>query len=366
MIRGTDVKFTKEEGEAMVARLRQVVESNYLMWGEQQEEFQKTMAKMAGRKYAMTYSHVTQATEAIFSILKPKIVAFQGNQFPSVIFAAQRQGAQIMWVDIDLEAMQPSVNELDKRKMDVLVLQHTGGFVGDGIMNIRSWCSLNDVFLLEDASQAMGTMKAGDMAGHWGDVSVISLSGTKYLTTGGQGGIVLFDEEKWWEPLFQRKVYGRTEMFQRGEWVAKGWNSQMTEIQAAVGNALIPFLGNWVKHRSEIADVYEELFDDTSLRPCGDRTGQPNWYKYPVMLPTGVNRDEFKKFLEAHGVQCASEVYPLPIYAIKSFGGEFAAVNLPNTEKFSRRHICLPMHNAMTAADAKTVVSVVNKFFREA
>jgi len=364
MIRGTDVKFTAEEQGAMMARLRDVVESNFFMWGDQQEEFQIHMAGMTGRKYAMTYSHVTQATEAIFDILfnwktAKCIVAFQGNQFPSVMFAAQRQAYDIEWVDVQPESMAPALVDVERmyrqRKFDVLVLQHTGGFITDEVESIAAWCKANKVFFLEDASQAMGTFKEGWAAGHWGDISVISLSATKFLTTGGQGGIVLFDDKSLWDPLFQRKVYGRSEMFQKGDWVTKGWNCQMTEMQAAVGNALFPFLDGWIAHRRKIADVYEQLFDDTSLRPCGHRSDRPNWYKYPVMLPPDVDRQQFKEYLLAQGVQCSSEIYSQPTYSMGSFGGEFSDVSLPGSEKFSRHHVCLPMHNAMSMKDAEPV-----------
>ena len=251
-------------------------------------------------------------------------------------------------------------------KPDVLVWQHNGGFISSEIEKVKASCKEEGVFFIEDASQALGTIKDGHGAGHWGDVSFISLSGTKFLTTGGQGGIVLFDDEAFWTPMFQRKVYGRSEMFQRGEWITKGWNAQMTETQAAVGNALVPFLDGWIAHRKSIAKVYEELFDDTSLRPCGDRSGRPNWYKYPVMLPAGTDRAKFKKYLLEHEVECSSEIYPQPTYAMGSFRDEFAGVSLPGTEKFSQYHVCLPMHNAMTVQDAKKVALAVQRYFRGA
>lgn len=368
LIRGIDVVFSGEEKAAIMARLNDVVESNYFMWGDQQEEFQDILKRITRRQYAMTYSHVTIATEALFSILKPRVVAFQGNQFPSVIFAAQRQGAQIAWLDIDPEQMCPMFPlAVFSDKPDVLVWQHTGGFVSDEMDRVKTECARAGVFLIEDASQAMGTLKNSgrQAAGSWGDASFISFSATKFLTTGGQGAVVLLDDKELLDRMFRLKVYGRTEMFQRGDWVDKGWNAQMTETQAAIGNALFPFIDKWIAHRLQIARIYESLFDDTSLRPCGSRYGRPNWYKFPAILPVGVSRDKFKEYLKANDIECSSEIYPVPTYRMGSFGNEFPDINLSGTQQFSARHVCLPMHNGLTLDDAKKVVSVVEKFFRE-
>ena len=117
MIKGTEVWFSPEEKAAMMDRLRKVVESNYFMWGDQQEEFQARIAKLTNRKHAMTYSSVTFAAEAIFHILKPRIVAFQGNQFPSVVFAAIRQDAMVRMTKESQKAVKSFADKcLDEKK----------------------------------------------------------------------------------------------------------------------------------------------------------------------------------------------------------------------------------------------------------
>lgn len=365
MIKGTEVSFTPEEEAGMLDRLQTVVKSGFFIWGDQQEEFQKRLAEMTEQRHAMTYSHVTLAAEAVFNILKPKVVVVQGNQFPSVIYAAKRQGADIKWVDISLRSLTVTVEELENAwPFDLLVLQHTGGLITDEIWDIRRWCHGHGVFLFEDASQAFGTEKDGHYAGHWGDVAVISFSATKFLTTGGQGAIVLFDDKALWDPMFRRKAYGRTELFQKGQFVEQGWNGQMSEVQAACGNGLMDFYQKNIDHRSKIAAAYEEIYKDTYIQELGDHSGSPNWYKYPIGLPGNVTRSVFVDIMLKNGVQMSSCVYDKPVYKFESFKGEYEGWRKKNTEVFSDQHVCLPMTNKMTLDDASQVVHFVTHTVR--
>ena len=83
------------------------------------------------------------------------------------------------------------------------------------------------------------------------------------------------------------------------------------------------FPGNGLAARRRIAARYDAAFgrggnaaDNLGLRPVATPKGcVPNYYKYVVMLPDGVDRAGLKAWLrEAHGVNCSGEVYEVPLH----------------------------------------------------
>lgn len=378
MIRGIDVKLSAEEEAGVLERLQKVVSSSFFMWGDQQEEFQDRIAAICGRRHGMTWSSSTTAAEAIFDFLRPDNVAFQGNQFPSLVFAARRAGAGIVWVDIDLQMLSPTPVQLEKawqrEHFDVFVLQHTGGIVSGYMPAVCDWCHARGVFLLEDASQALGSTMTGEKgilpAGHFGDAALISFSGTKIITSGGQGSVVVFDDDGLVAELFARKVYGRNGMFQKGEWEQEGWNGQMTELQAAVGNALLETLEKRIDERAKIASVYESLFKGLGIVKLGSQQGRPCGYKYPVMVPPGRGLgSENPRFalsawlLEKKDIQLSAPVYDVQSNLLWPFKGEYDREELGNTSVFTASHACLPLHNNMTVDDARAVVAAIVEYY---
>lgn len=362
-IRGMDVGFTTDEVEEMLALIRPVLEKGWLMWGDMQAQLEDGFRKETGRKHAILFNSNTSAQEALFKIWEPAKVAFVGNQFVSPVFAALRQGATVEWVDIEVESMGPQVVALEAAVLgagDVLVLQETGGFVPANIVEIADWCRSRRVIFLEDSAQAAGASHPAGPSGSFGDAAVYSLSGTKPLTSGGQGGLVVTDDEEVAGRCFRLKNYGRTEMFQRGEFVEQGWNTHCTEIQAAVGIVALKHAEEHRLERERAARVYDAALE-TFLRP-GAREGKPTWYKYVLLLPDGADREAVRAKLAAQDIELSSGVYDWVTYRLPAFEeSQRPPAPLPGVERFCARHICLPCHHRLHDGDAERVVDALEE-----
>jgi len=347
--------------------VNKVIKKGHLIWGEMQERLQANFSQMTGKKHAVTFNSDTSALEALFSILMRSgcsTFAFQGNCFPSPAFAARRQGAKIKWVDIDIVAMAPRIDQLEAAlPFDVLVLQYTAGFVPDWVGEIAEWCRQRGIFFIEDCAQAVGTMKNGKYAGSFGDAAGFSLAATKPLMT-GQGGVLVTDDGEIAERLFYLKNYGRTQLFMKGDYVDEGWNSHMTEVQAAVGVALFQTFEGRIEERTRLAAVYDKMLCEIGT-PLGHRGGRPNFYKYPFLLPERVPKAEVKRRMLESGIELGSSVYDFVTPHLSVFKGEYEAVKLPETIVYAGRHICLPMHNLLTEKDAEYVARRLIEIVRE-
>lgn len=358
-IRGMEVAISSEDRERILCGLREVLESGWLMWGPWQERLCDGLQRLTGRAHAVTFNSCTSAVEVLFRYLQPAAVCFQANVFPSPVFAARRAGVPVTWSDIDPVQMCPTVLELEaaylESQFDALLIQWTAGFIPSCVEEILQWCRDRRVFLIEDASHAAGSVQADRPAGAFGDAAVLSLAATKPLQS-GQGGVLLTDDATLAEFAFQMKNYGRTEMFQRGEYVREGWNMHMTELQGVVGSVLLESMNQAISYRRSLAEAmlhpverwYERLgsWQGASCRP--------NVYKLPL-LPRSRRKADVLEALAQLNIEAGSSVYDFVTPHLAVFGGEYGAVELPKCSSFAESHVCLPLHNGMTMEDAERV-----------
>ena len=378
-IKGMAVVVSEQEKEEYLKRISGICERGWFMDGPEQELLKKRFRNLTNREHAETFNSATSALDAVFAYLRQKgkrRACFQANHFPSPSFSAYRHGFELVWSDIDVKAMTPDLDTLDKlwheTKFDVLVLQWTGGFIPTYAHQIAFWARSHNVTFVEDASHAVGSHLGGNYALSFGDIGVASLAATKAVHA-GQGGILVTDDEALATFAFRHKNYGRTLMFQKGEYTYPGHNHHMTEMQAALGNVMLNHMEERQQYRMNLASIYLNhlKYDLTFLGQGMPDTGiwlpRPNFYKVVALLPDGVDRNALRRYMQEQGVELGSEVYnfvtpSLPLMQqLRRENGHlfvqrYADVDVPNTEWFSQRHICLPMHNGLTEDDVKYVV----------
>lgn len=338
------------------------------MWGPWQERLQEKFQTLTGKAHCVTFNSATAALEVLLRWLGPKTtrlrVAFQANTFPSPVFAAERAGWHVGFADIDTETLAPGLPDLDalydRWPFAAFVVQWSGGFISKDARSLKAWCNNRDVVLIEDASHAAGSMLNDVYAGGIGHHAVFSLAATKPLHT-GQGGVLLTDDTGLSTYAFRMKNYGRTEMFQRGQYVERGFNSHLTEMQAAIGTVLFDSMERRIEERTALTQVYKDrLGQFEGLRFLGTwEDAWPNLYKVPVWLPGHVSREALKTRLAAQDIELGSAIYEFVTPHLVVFAGQYAARPFPKTEAYAEQHICLPMHNALTREDVERVAAAV-------
>lgn len=117
----------------------------------------------------------------------------------------------------------------------------------------------NNLFLIEDAAESLGSRYKERPAGSFGDISVFSFNATK-LAMAGQGGVFATNDEELYN---KAKLYSHHGMIKYTDkttfWsVVVGYNYQWTNIQAALALAQIRRLDELVNHRRQIFQWYKE------------------------------------------------------------------------------------------------------------
>jgi dTDP-4-amino-4,6-dideoxygalactose transaminase len=179
--------------------------------------------------------------------------------------------------------------------------------------------------------------------GSFGHIAAFSFCQDKIMTTGGEGGMLVTDDEDFWKKAWSFKDHGkdydlvfkkkhppclRATHRQTGfRWLVMsfGTNYRMIEMQAAIGRVMLKKLDGWVKKRRRLAGILTDGFREISALRV---TVPPDhiyhsYYKYyvfvrPERLRKGWNRDRILMELEKRGVPCGTGACP-EIYLEEAF-----------------------------------------------
>lgn len=194
-------------------------------------------------------------------------------------------------------------------------------------------------FVIEDAAQSHGV----PMLGH---IACYSFYPTKNLGAIGDAGAIVTNAENIAERAQLLRNYGAKE---KDNYVIKGWNARLDELQAAILLDKLPKLEKWNDRRKQQALLYDKYLDFE---------GKPNihhgvWHQYVIRHP---NRNNLMRALEDVGIGTRVH-YPTPPHKQQCYK-ECSTWNLPVAENYARTVLSLPIGHDF---DIEAVAKEVNK-----
>ena len=358
MIKGSVLHFTNDIKSSVASNIWDVLSSGRLVRDVQVERFEESLKTQFGFPNVALVNSNTTAFDLLFSLLgaSGKKVGFLGNAFPSPIFSAVRNNADIRFLDIHPESLEVELTDVED--LDFLVITSIGGIVPPNVKDIVDSCKRHTVTLIEDAAHSIGAFRGDYRAGNWADISVFSLSATKRLTC-GEGGAVVSSNTKLLDEIRCLARYGKATDFGDADCRIAGHSLRFNEIDAAVGNAMIPFFDARTEIRKRIADVYISELSSCNRLHLYDYAGS-NWYKFPVFFGgESFDYDDFSVRLKAKGVQLSARIYEIPAYQQIPLQG--ICNHVVGAYEFCRGHACLPMHEQLTVEDASLVCKIIKE-----
>ena len=192
--------YTQDEKEVILEAIDSAVP---LTQGKYQLAFEKKFSEYIDSEYSYAINNATAGLE-----LTAQMCQFQeGDEFvcPSHTFTASaypfiKKGAIPVWADIEIGTRVVSlrtIKEVVTAKTKAVVVVHLYGFIIPDIKEIASFCKDNNILLIEDVAQAMGTEINGQKAGTFGDFGVFSFHSHKNMTTLGEGGMLVVKDKKY-------------------------------------------------------------------------------------------------------------------------------------------------------------------------
>jgi len=170
-------------------------------------------------------------------------------------------GAIPIFVDINKDDWCISIDSIKKsitKKTRAIIVVDLYGNMPD-MDELLKIAKENNLFLIEDAAESLGSKYKERPAGSFGEISVFSFNATK-LAMAGQGGVFATNDEELYN---KAKLYSHHGMIKYTDkttfWsVVVGYNYQWTNIQAALALAQIRRLDDLVNHRRKIFQWYKE------------------------------------------------------------------------------------------------------------
>jgi len=361
-------KYTDEELE-----LIKEISSNAvpLTQGKYLKEFEQKFADYIEVKYAFGVNNATNALEMTAQLCQFKegdeIIA-PAHTFTASVYPFLKKGAKVVWADIDFDNRVVSLDTIKKcvtKKTKAIVVVHLYGMIIPDIEDIANFCKENDIILIEDTAQALGTEINGKKAGSFGDFGVFSFHSHKNITTLGEGGMLVcnderyakiipmlrhnghcawdFDREYYWQPAM-----GNVELPELdGEYLLPN-NYCMGEVEAALGSKLLDRIDkiNEEKRKRAIKFI-DEITKVSDILEFNKISDKRHNYHLLVAYAKTKRDDIMKKLAFEKGIQVIVQYYPLYRYDLyKKLG--YGQANVPNTDKFYDNMISFPFHHMMS------------------
>jgi|TARA_B110000902_G_scaffold235553_1_gene280970 perosamine synthetase len=224
-------------------------------------------------------------------------------------------GATPVFVDVleDTWCIDPiEIKKAITKKTKAIVAVHLYGSMCemDEIMEIAH---LNNLAVIEDAAEAIGSEYKGKLAGSIGDYGTFSFHGTKTITT-GEGGMLVTNSDDLFEKACVLHDHGRDPKIKKVFWAEKiGFKYKMSNLQAALGLAQVERIDELVQKKIDIFKAYyEELKDLNQISFNHQQTYVKNSYWMPtVILDKKFDRDGLINSLKVNEIDARPFFHPV-------------------------------------------------------
>lgn len=226
----------------------------------------------------------------------------------------------------------------------------------DAIKHIaKNW----NLWIIEDACQAIGTELHGQKTGTFGDISVLSFYPTKNLGAFGDAGACSTNDSALAQTLTKLKNHGRKSHY---EYEELGINSRMDTLQASALSIKLDALDTYNNRRRQIAALYNEQLKNCSfLQLPQELVGTHTYHQYCVLVTPGL-RQTFQDYMKAEGVGTAI-YYPKPLNEIPFLQTHPALKNeTPITNTTCQNIVALPIWPELSDDEILYICDIINKF----
>ncbi|HYE75199.1 MAG TPA: DegT/DnrJ/EryC1/StrS family aminotransferase, partial [Blastocatellia bacterium] len=220
----------------------------------------------------------------------------------------------------------------------------------------------HNLYVIEDAAQAIGAEYQGQRAGSIGHLSCFSFFPSKNLGGFGDGGMVTTNDAALAERIRLLRGHGAHPKYYHS---IVGGNFRLDAIQAAVLRVKLKYLDEWTAARQHNAATYHRLFTEAKV-PVGlpvETNGNHHIYNQFVIRVD--HRDELLDYLKAHKI--GSEIYyPVPLHLQECFTDlGYKVGDLSVSECAAHETLALPIYPELTEQMLQTVVGVIARFYRD-
>lgn len=298
--------------------------------------------------------------------------------FVSSALAFVRQGARIIFADsgsdnpnIDSSKLEALITERTK----VIVPVHYAGVACD-MDRIMEIVRRHDILVVEDAAQAVDSFYKGRPLGGIGDLGCFSFHETKNITSGGEGGLLVVNNDKFirraeiiWEKGTNRAEFFRG-MVNKYGWVDTGSSFLPTEIVSAFLYAQLENLDQIQKRRKEIWKIYHDGLAGLADKGLFNMPYIPDYatnnaHMFYLVCRSFKERTGLIDYLKEKDILAVFHYLSLHLseYYKEHHKGEIP--DLPQCDRYADCLVRLPMFFELTDDEAKYIVNSIKSYYEQ-
>ncbi|MFR2832121.1 MAG: DegT/DnrJ/EryC1/StrS family aminotransferase [Finegoldia magna] len=364
--------------------------AQYIM-GENVKEFEKEIANKIGVKHAIT---VGNGTDALIIALKSLGIK-EGDEvittdytFFATAEAIRFVGATPVFCDVELDTYNIDPSQIEEKitdKTKAIICVHLFGNACK-MDEINDIAKRHNLYVVEDAAQAINSQYNGKNVGNLGDVACFSFFPTKNLGCFGDGGMITTNDDDLATIIRALKVHGSGENGMKAYAILNdeevevveqnsgdntvynplkyynyliGHNSRLDEIQAAILRIKLKHLDEYTENRRSISHRYIEALKDTSLvMPTETEGGK---HVFHLFILQSENREEIESKLKEKGIATGT-YYKVPMHLQKAFNDlGYKKGDFPNAEYLSERTFAIPLFPEMNDEEREYIINSIKE-----
>jgi len=336
-------------------------------WFEQRYGFRKCLLTTSG----------TDALEmcAMLCELKPgDEVIIPSYTFVSTALAFLREGAKVVFADsmsrnpnIDAGTIEALITPRTK----VIVPVHYAGVACD-MDAIMAIAAKHNLLVVEDAAQAIDSYYKGRPLGSIGHLAAFSFHETKNVTSGGEGGLLVVNDERFvrraeilWEKGTNRAEFFRGEVNKYG-WVDIGSSFLPSEVNAAFLWAQLENLNDIQAKRTLLWETYYQLLKPLAEKGLFSLPDIPNYatnnaHMFYLVLPSLEARTDLIAYLKNHGV--GAVFHYLSLHSSAYYAPRHDGRALPNCDRYADCLVRLPLFYDLTIEQVQTICELISTYY---
>ena len=348
--------------------VQQAIETNWISSaGQFIREFEAGFAAYCGVKYGIACANGTVAMHLAMATLGLE----PGDEviIPTFTMIATANavtycGATPVLVDMEPQYWQMDVEQVARKitpRTRAIVPVHIYGHPTD-MDPLRALAQEHGLLVIEDAAEAHGATYKGRRAGSLGDAAGFSFYGNKIITT-GEGGMVTTDNRELAQLAWNLRDHAFSH--ERHFWHKfVGFNYRMTNLQAAVGLALLEQLDTFVAARRRHAHEYNRLLQGVpGIRTPQEAPEAKNVYwMYGILVDAqeyGMDRDALRRVLADNGIETRN--FFIPMHCQPVYWQQYKGQRYPVAEDLCKRGFYLPSASSLRQDELEYVVSVIRE-----
>lgn len=343
----------------------EALKGDFLTGGKTVSEFEEALASYLGVKHVCVMNSATSCLHVAYQIIglqKGDEIITTPLTFAATSNTAIQCGATPLFCDIRYDG------NIDERKLEALITPHTKAIVpvdfGGNPLPIdamKALCEKYNIFLIEDASHALGSELDGHKVGTMADMTIFSFHAIKPITT-FEGGAIATNNTDFYEKAKMLRSHGivKKELW-NSDMLMLGENYRLSDVACALGLSQLKRLDAFIEKRNTIARYYNERFANnpffTTIAIASNK--RSTYHLYPILLDRSLwcSKEDIFKALQAKGL--GVQVHYKPVYQLSYYKERFGEQRLETTEDFYRAELSIPCHQGMSMDDATMVADTL-------